>query len=196
MEEAFAQINRAISRYVDFTEEELGIFNSLLDHQNVPRKSLLLKAGDVCPFEAFVVRGCLRKYCIDPQGAEVILQFAVEDSWIGDISFNAYDPQPSQVYIETIEASELLLFSPASKEELLRRAPRFERAFRILVQRNLAVTQNRLFNTIAKSGEEKYREFLKAYPSIPLRVPQHYIASFLGMTPEFLSKIRGKMARK
>lgn len=191
----FAQIDRAISRYVAFSDEELDIFHSLLEYRALPKKSIVLRAGDICAFEAFVVKGCLRKYCIDPHGAEVTLQFAIEDSWIGDISFNAYDPQPSQVFIETLEESELLGFTPDHKEELFSRAPRFERAFRILVQRNLAVTQNRLFNTIAKSGEEKYKDFLEMYPTIPQRVSQHYIASYLGITPEFLSKIRGKMMR-
>lgn len=188
----FAEIDKAISRYVSFNEEELDFFHTLLLYRKVPKKTVLLRAGDECPFEAFVIRGCIRKYCIDAQGTEVTLQFAIEESWVGDISFTSEDPKPSQVFIETLEECELLELAPEKKEFLFEKAPRFERAFRILMQRHLAVTQQRLFNTIVKNGEEKYRDFLEHYPSIPQRVPQHYIASYLGISPEFLSKIRSR----
>ena len=188
------QINKAISRYVAFTPEELEVFDALLERRAVPKKTIMLHEGEVCNFEAFVVKGCLRRYYIDADGHEVILQFAVEDSWISDISFSIYENKPSRVFIETLEDCELLLFSPETKETLFVKAPRFERAFRILMQRNLSVTQNRLFNTIAKTATEKYQEFLGHYPTIPQRVAQHYIASYLGISPEFLSKIRKKLA--
>ncbi len=191
----FDAINKAISRYVAFTPEELRVFDNLLESRSVPKKTIMLRAGEVCNFEAYVIKGCLRRYYIDANGHEVILQFAVEDSWISDISFSIYENQPSRVFIETIEDCELLCFTPEAKEALFLRAPRFERAFRILMQRNLAVTQERLFDTITRSGAEKYQDFLNKYPSIPQRVPQHYIASYLGITPEFLSKVRAKIAR-
>ena len=132
---------------------------------------------------------------INSGGAEVILQFAVENSWISDISFSIYEDKPSHTYIETLEDCELLLFSPETKEELFAKAPRFERAFRILLYRNLAVTQERLFNTIAKTAMDKYLEFLQHYPTLPQRVAQHYIASYLGISAEFLSKVRAKIAK-
>lgn len=191
----YAQINKAISRYVPFTEAELAVFDGLLERRHVPKKTLMLQAGEVCDFEAFVVKGCLRRYYIDENGHEVILQFAVEDAWISDISFSIYETQPSRVFIETLEDCELLTFTPEAKEALFLRAPRFERAFRILMQRNLAVTQDRLFCTITKNGVEKYTDFVHKYPSIAQRVPQHYIASYLGITPEFLSKVRAKIAK-
>lgn len=156
----------------------------------------MLRAGETCTFEAFVIQGCIRKYYIDAQGSEVIVQFAIEDAWMGDISFSIYEDNPSQVYIETLEDSEFLYFTPESKERLFAEAPRFERAFRILVQRNLSVTQNRLFNTIAKTATEKYLDFIDRYPSLPQRVAQHYIASYLGISAEFLSKIRHRLAKE
>lgn len=191
----FDQINTNISRYVAFTPKELDIFDSLLEYKKVPKKTILLHEGEVCNFEAFVIKGCLRKYYIDANGFEVILQFAIENAWIGDISFSIYEDKPSQVFIETLEDCELLTFTPETKETLFLTAPRFERAFRILMQRNLAVTQNRLFSTIAKTAMEKYQDFLEQYPTIPQRVAQHYIASYLGISAEFLSKVRAKMAR-
>lgn len=166
-----------------------------MEYKKVPKKTIMLHEGEMCNFEAFVVKGCVRKYYIDANGFEVILQFAIENAWVSDISFSIYETKPSQVYIETLEDCEFLMFTPESKEELFAKAPRFERAFRILMQRNLAVTQNRLFHTISQTATEKYLEFLELYPTIPQRVPQHYIASYLGISPEFLSKVRARIAK-
>jgi CRP-like cAMP-binding protein len=188
------QINKSISRYVSFTTEELKTFNSLLEYKKVPKKTIMLHEGEMCNFEAFVIKGCIRKYYIDPNGFEVILQFAIEDAWVSDISFSIYEDKPSKVFIETLEDSEFLYFTPEAKEELFERAPRFERAFRILLQRHLSATQNRLFNTISKTALDKYMEFLELYPTLPQRVAQHYIASYLGISAEFLSKTRAKIA--
>ena len=186
----FAQINSSISRYVSFTQQELDIFNSLLVVKKIPKKTIMLHKGEKCTFEGFVVKGCIRKYYIDEKGFEVVLQFAVENSWISDISFSIYETDPSLIFIETLENSEFLMFSPETKEQLFKKAPRFERAFRILMQRHLAVTQKRLLQNITLTAEQKYDEFIKNYPSIPNRVAQHYIASYLGISAEFLSKIR------
>ena len=191
----YSQINKNIERYVSFNANELKIFNSLLEFKAIPKKTILLHEGEMCNFEAFVIKGCVRKYYIDANGFEVILQFAIENSWISDISFSIYEKNPSRVYIETLEDCEFFLFNPTTKEELFSRAPKFERAFRILMQRSLAVTQDRLFNTISKTATEKYAEFLEQYPALPQRVAQHYIASYLGISAEFLSKIRKKMTK-
>ncbi|MFP9115213.1 Crp/Fnr family transcriptional regulator [Flavobacterium sp. RHBU_3] len=192
----YTQINKNISRYVNFSDEELDIFNSLLEFKKVPKKTIMLHEGDICTFEAFVIKGCVRKYYIDGNGFEVILQFAIEDAWVGDISSSAYDQKPSKLYIETLEDCEFLSFNPDTKEQLFELAPRFERAFRILVQRHLWVTQNRLINTISKTALDKYLEFLEMYPTLPQRVAQHYIASYLGISAEFLSKTRAKLAKQ
>ena len=191
----YSQINKNISRYVSFDQQELEIFNSLLEFKTVPKKTMLLQEGEMCNFEAFVVKGCVRKYYIDDNGFEVILQFAIENAWVSDISFSIYENKPSRVFIETLEDCEFFMFSPESKEELFSNAPQFERAFRILMQRSLAVTQDRLFNTISKTATEKYLEFLEHYPTLSQRVAQHYIASYLGISAEFLSKIRTKIAK-
>ncbi|KGO91631.1 Crp/Fnr family transcriptional regulator [Flavobacterium subsaxonicum] len=191
----FANINKSISRYVDFTQQELDTFNALLEYKKVPKKTIMLHEGEMCNFEAFVIQGCVRKYYIDANGFEVILQFAIEDAWVSDISFSIYEDKPSKVFIETLEDCEFYVFSPESKEALFKKAPKFERAYRILFQRNLAALQNRLFNTISKTALDKYVEFLELYPTLPQRVAQHYIASYLGISAEFLSKTRAKLAR-
>ena len=114
----FTQINKNISRYVNFSDEELDIFNSLLEYKKVPKKTIMLHEGDICTFEAFVLKGCVRKYYIDSNGFEVILQFAIEDAWVGDISSSAFDQKPSKLYIETLEDCEFLMFNPETKEQL------------------------------------------------------------------------------
>jgi len=191
----FSQINKSISRYVTFSQEELDTFNSLLEYRKVPKKTIMLHEGEMCNFEAFVVKGCVRKYYIDPNGFEVILQFAIEEAWVSDISFSIYEDKPSRIFIETMEECEFLIFTPETKEALFEKAPKFERAFRILLQRHLSATQNRLFNTISMTAMDKYLEFLELYPTLPQRVAQHYIASYLGISAEFLSKTRAKIAK-
>ncbi len=188
-------IHNNVSRYVSFTAGELEAFSSFLKPLHVPKKTFLLQEGEVCHFEAFVVSGCLRKYYLDANGFEVIIQFAIENNWISDIA-SFTEQKPSHLFIETLEDCELLLLTPSAKEELLERIPRFERVFRIMVQRNLSVMQDRLHSTIAKTAAEKYLDFLKHYPTIPQRVAQHYIASYLGISPEFLSKVRARLARQ
>lgn len=185
----FQNINAYVLKYVSLTAQELEYFNSILEYKVIPKKTMLLQAGNVCNFEAYVNKGCIREYYIDGNGAEVTLQFAVEDWWVSDIT-SFQDQKTSNMYIETLEDCELLMLSRQSKEQLLAEAPKLERMFRLMIQRHLSVIQSRLFKTITHTGMEKYLEFIKRYPTIPQRVPQHYIASYLGMSPEFLSKLR------
>ena len=103
----YSQINKNISRYVTFEKEELDIFNSLLEYKQVPKKTIMLREGEMCNFEVFVIKGCFRKYYIDANGLEVILQFAIENSWVSDISFSIYEEEPSRVFIESLENSEI-----------------------------------------------------------------------------------------
>jgi CRP-like cAMP-binding protein len=191
----FEPINRYVARYISFSEEERQFFNSLLQLKKVPKKTFLLQEGEICKFEAYINTGCIRTYYINETGMEVTLQFAIEDWWVSDIA-SFHEQKPSRMFIETLEDCEILTLNPASKETLLKEAPCFERMFRLMVQRNLSRLQERLFQTIATTAVEKYLDFLDRYPTIPQRVAQHYIASYLGFSPEFLSKVRTKLTRK
>jgi CRP-like cAMP-binding protein len=155
---------------------------------------MLLQAGNICNFEAYVIKGCIREYYIDNHGAELTLQFAIEDWWVSDIT-SFEDQKVSSMYIETLEDCALLMLSRQSKERLLAEVPKLERMFRLMIQRHLSTVQSRLFRTVTFSAMEKYLEFIKRYPTIPQRVPQHYIASYLGISPEFLSKLRTRHLR-
>lgn len=191
----FDALNKYVSHCVVLNKEEYAFFHSLLKHHTAAKKTFLLQKGEVCDFEAFILKGCIKKYYLDENGAEVIIQFGVENWWIGDLA-SFTEQQPSNLFIETIEDSEYLTISYANKEKLFAQLPKMERMFRLMVQRSYTVLQDRLFSTIANSAEERYLEFLKKYPEIPNRVPQHQIASYLGISPEFLSKIRAKLVNK
>ncbi|WP_353130905.1 Crp/Fnr family transcriptional regulator [Parapedobacter pyrenivorans] len=191
----FTSINDYVNRCGAFSPEDIAVFNSLLRSKSIKKKQLLLREGEICDFEAYIVKGCLRTFYIDENGSEVILQFSVEDWWVGDIG-SFHERTPTLLYVEAMEDSDLLMLNPARKEELLARVPQFERVFRLMIQRHLSALEHRLIRTIAKTAEERYVEFIKQYPKIALRVPQHYIASYLGMTPEFLSKVRRRLATR
>lgn len=191
----FEAINRYAARYITFSAAERDLFNSLLQPKKVPKKTFLLQEGEVCKFEAYINTGCIRTYYINETGTEVTLQFAIEDWWVSDIA-SFHEHKPSRMFIETLEDCDILVLTPASKEALLKGAPCFERMFRLMVQRNLSRLQERLFQTIATTAVEKYLDFLERYPTIPQRVAQHYIASYLGFSPEFLSKVRTKLVKK
>jgi CRP/FNR family cyclic AMP-dependent transcriptional regulator len=189
----FEQINKNVTRYHTFSKSDLEIFNSLLKPLSVKKKIHLLQAGDVCDFEGFINKGCVMTYLLNEEGKETVLYFSVEDWWVSDMcSFN--ERTKSEFNIQALEDSELLILTPQTKEELLFKVPKFERVFRLMIQKNLGVLQNRFHSTIAHNAEKRYEEFLKRYPNIPQRVSQHHIASYLGVTPEFLSKIRAKKA--
>ncbi|WP_247234074.1 Crp/Fnr family transcriptional regulator [Telluribacter sp. SYSU D00476] len=191
----FQNIHNYIARYIQLTPEELVLVQDSLVYKLVPKKTILLRAGEVCEFEAYVNRGCIREYLLDRRGTELTLEFAVEDWWVSDIT-SFENGTPSFMYIETLEDCELLLLSRASKERLLEQVPKLERMFRLMIQRHLSVVQGRLFKTVTYSALDQYQEFLRRYPTIPQRVPQHYIASYLGITPEFLSKLRKQQMKQ
>ncbi|MDO9376194.1 MAG: Crp/Fnr family transcriptional regulator [Ferruginibacter sp.] len=189
----FESIHAHLNRCAPVSDEEFAFFDSILELKKVPKKTVLLQEGEVCNFEAYINKGCIRSYYIDENGNEVTLQFAIEDWWVSDIA-SFHERTPSKMFIEALEDCELLLLSPQTKEELLTRIPSLERMFRLMVQKNLAVLQTRFFKSISTSAHDKYVDFLEKYPTIPQRVAQHYIASYLGISPEFLSKVRKRMA--
>lgn len=191
----FSSINEYVRKCSPFSEEEIRLFNGLLQYKEIPRKTFLLQEGEICNFECYLNKGCIRNYYLDKKGDEVTLQFAIEGWWVSDIA-SFHERKPSHMFIESLEHCEVLMLSPGSKEELLAKIPKFERVFRLMVQRNLSGLQERLFKTIATTAPEKYLDFLERYPTIPQRVAQHYIASYLGFSPEFLSKVRTRLAKK
>lgn len=191
----YEPIDESISRYVHLEPEEKQLFHSLLKHKKVKKKTFLLQEGEVCAFEAFILKGCVRLYFVDKEGVETILYFAVEGWWVSDlISF--MDQQPSNQFIETIEDCELLLLDYRSKLTLLERIPKMEKYYRMLLQRSLGVLQQRFYASVSQTAEERYLAFIEKYPQVVQRVPQHQIARYLGVSPEFLSKVKSSLFKK
>ncbi|ANH80158.1 Crp/Fnr family transcriptional regulator [Niabella ginsenosidivorans] len=191
----FKNIIKNASKWIHLDSDEKELFINFLQPAFVPKKTVLLREGEICNFEAYIQRGCVRTYYVDQYKTEVTLQFAVEDWWVSDIA-SFHEHRPSKMFIETIEDCTLYMLSPKSKEELLRQIPKFERVFRMLVQRNLSTYQFRLFNMATQDTVDRYLNFISLYPTIPERVPQYHIASYLGVSPEMVSKARKKIAKR
>lgn len=163
--------------------------------KRLPPGGFLQRAGDVARSAAFVAAGCLRSYVIDPRGKEHIVQFAPETWWLADTESLAAG-SPSQFFFEAIEDSVLLLLDGPSHQVILDRVPGYGVAMRTGLQRHAAAKDQRIVSALSATAEERYLAFLATYPSIVQRVPQKMLASYLGVTPETLSRIRSKRSRR
>jgi len=184
-----------VSKHIELDDKERDLFLSILKPKLLKRRKIYLRQGTVCKHVAFVLNGALKSYNVDGDGKQHILNFATRDWWIADL-YSFISQKPAVLNIETIEESEVLLLAQKDQEMLYEKIPKFERFFRILVENALVASQQRLIDNMSLTAEERYLRFIKKYPSIPVLVPQHSIASYLGITPEFLSKIRSRLARK
>ncbi|MDF2383960.1 Crp/Fnr family transcriptional regulator [Nostoc ellipsosporum NOK] len=184
-----------INKKIDLTEKEQELVKTFFIPKKLRRKQFLLQDGEVCQYTAFVEKGLLRSYTVDDKGHEHVLQFALEDWWIADI-YSFLTNEPSGYNIDALEDAELLLINKASYEAMMEAVPKMERYFRILTQNSLIATQRRLSGNISLSAEENYKQLIAGNTTILQRVPQHMIASFLGIAPETLSRVRRQMTGK
>lgn len=184
-----------IARHIALDPEESRFFTSLLQVRRLKKKEFLLRAGEVCRYETFVLEGCLRNYYLDDGGTEHILQFSVEDWWTSDL-YSLLTETPATQFIDALEDTTVALLKKDDLEWLYRKVPKFERFFRIMLQNAFIAHQRRILQNIGSTGEDRYRAFREKYPYLEQRLPQHQIAAYLGITPEFLSKIRGRLAKK
>jgi CRP-like cAMP-binding protein len=186
---SYEAIHQYLRTCTALSDAQLAHFDQFFVQKSVPADQFLLRAGEVCAFEAFVLKGCIKTYYIDKQGKELILTFATENWWVSDI-MSFQEQTPGKMFIQTLEPCELLLLTPQSKARLLADIPELERMFRLMVQRHLGSIQERLFGFVGLSARERYAAFLEKYPHLPQRIPQYLIAAYLGITPEFLSRLR------
>jgi len=178
---------------INLTEEERALSQSFFTPKKLRKRQYLLQEGDPSRFITFVEKGMLRLYTVDEKGVEHIMQFAFEGWWIGD-HYSFLTGEPSVYNIDAIEDCELLLLSRTAEEQLLQQVPKFERFFRILLQNSLIALQRRMVSSLSRTAEQKYQDLVQSCPTIPNRVPQHMMASYLGITPETLSRIRKHLA--
>ena len=188
----FELLQKSISEKVSLTEEEFDFCKTLFIPKKLRKKQYLLQEGDVCRYTSFVEKGMLRMFTVDEKGNEPILQFSSEGWWVADL-YSFLTDEPSNYNIEALEDCELLLITKESWDILLEKVPAFERYFRVLIQNSLIATQRRLMSSISETAEEKYLKLIDNFPGCLQRVPQHMIASYLGITPETLSRIRKQM---
>lgn len=184
-----------ISKLIQLTQEEIDYFISVLQIKKLRKKQFLVQEGDVCRYETFINKGCLRAYHVDEKGQEHVAQLGVEGWWISDM-YSFLTSTPARLNVDALEDSELLCIDKPSLEELYLQIPKFERFFRIILQNAFIAHQQRIIANISKSAEERYLEFTERYPQLEQRVPQHQIASYLGITPESLSRIRKQLTEK
>lgn len=191
----FELLLHKIKEKIQLTAEEEQLLSSFFVPKKLRKKQYLLQEGDICKHVAFVNSGILRSFTVNEKGNEYIMQFAFEGWWISD-QFSFISGEPSLVYIEALEPTEILLLSKDSREEMFNRLPKIERFFRILLENHLVSLQRRLMHSISYPAEIRYRQLLEIRPDIAQKVPQHMIASYLGITPETLSRIRKQIATR
>ncbi|MBL0742410.1 Crp/Fnr family transcriptional regulator [Chryseolinea lacunae] len=185
----FDHILQNVRQHIPLSQEEADLFTSLLDARVFKKKSFLLHSGDVCLCETFVVKGCVKIFYTDAAGVEHIVKFAVENWWTMDLESFAQQT-PAFYTIQALEDTETLQLSKTNHDVLYERVPQFEKFSRLQFQNAYILLQHRLTQNLYLSAEEKYNRFTEKYPGLELRIPQKEIASYLGITPEFLSMLR------
>lgn len=188
-------LKQNVTKNINLSDDEWQQFCRPFKLKVVRKKEFLLKEGEVCKFEAFVNKGCFRVFHIDVKGFEHVFYFAVEGWWIGDIdSFT--NQVPAQLFIETLENSEILLISKKDKEALYETLPKVEKLFRIMSQKRVVAFQRRMIDNLTKTAYERYIDYITKYPQIAQKLTNLQLASYLGISHEFLSKIRKKVVQK
>lgn len=188
-------ILKNVGKHIQLNERETNFFLSVLRPATLKKKDVFLKEGIVCKDSAFVIDGAMKSFTVDREGKEHILNFATPGWWISDL-YSLISQRPGILNIEAIADSDVLILSGEDQQLLYTKVPKFERFFRILIENALVANQQRLIDNLSSTAEDRYLHFIKKYPTIPSCVPQHNIASYLGITPEFLSKIRARLAKK
>ena len=183
-----------ISKRISLTVEEIDFFTSLLRSKSLAAGEFLLREGEICKYESFVVSGCLKSYYVDENGFEHIIDFSIEEWWADDL-YSLLTQSASKSNIKAIEDTDVLQIGKTDLELLYQRVPKFERFFRILFQ-NAYITQREQINqALSATAEERYLLFTRKKPYAEKRFSQKDIASYLGVTPQFLSTLRKKLGR-
>jgi len=184
-----------LARRMELSDDHVNLMKGLFIPRSLKKGEFLQREGEVPQYGAFIAKGCLRSYVIDEKGNEHILQFAPENWWLTDMNSLARGVA-SKFFMDAVEDSELMLIDKQSHLQLLEKIPGYAASFQTGVQRQSAAKDQRIVTTLSASAEQRYLDFLKTYPSIALRVPQHMLASYLGIKPETLSRVRKKVASR
>jgi CRP-like cAMP-binding protein len=192
---AFEVLEAYLRARASFSDQEMDFIRTMFRPATLLAGEFMQRAGTVAKHSAFVAKGCLRTYVIDAKGKEHVVLFAPETWWVAD-SISLASGTPSDYFIEAIEDSHLLLIDAPSHEAVVERVPGYASGHRRGLQRRAAAQNERIVSAISASAHDRYLRFLETYPSLATRVPQWMVASYLGVTPETVSRIRRKLARK
>lgn len=184
-----------LENYFPLSASEKELIESLFIEKLIEKRKSILNGGETCKTFTFVVSGIIRMYGVDDKGFEHNIQFAAENDWIADIS-SFYRSKPSQLNIETLEASKVLQIQQKDLYLLFEEIPKINRIFKVVIENNYIELQNRVLQNFSSTAEQRYLDFMEQYPSLSNRLPNTQIASYLGITPEFLSKIRKNLTNK
>ncbi|MFM1809456.1 MAG: hypothetical protein RLZZ382_681 [Bacteroidota bacterium] len=194
-ENAYHDLFNYIQQRVTLSETDKAFIKQRFTLRNIKRKTYFLREGDLGFEQAFIIAGTMRVFYIDGKSQEHVLYFGFKDWWIGDLaSFELRSP--SQLNVQALEDTWVLAFTHDGIDEIFQQIPQMERLFRMMAQRTLAVLQKRLFLTVSASAEERYLALIERHPSIEQLVPQHQIASYLGILPESLSRMKKQRIQK
>lgn len=183
-----------LTNFFPFEDEEMKLVEKRTTMRRIKRRQMILQEGFPCKHYSFVVKGCFRMYAIDDNGTEHNLQFAAENEWIADVD-SFYSDKPSKLFIEAIEPSTIIQIEKQDLYFLFRSIPKLNRVFKITIENKFVELQNRVLNNISSTAQQRYVDFIEQYPNLASRLPNTQIASYLGITPEFLSKVRSDLAK-
>lgn len=192
---AFQLVLANVGKHVSLTSEEANLFTSLLTERTLPRKSVLVQEGLPCPSIYYIINGALRAFYRDQQANESVIMFGISDWWITDM-YAFSTGQPALLWIDALEETTVLELRKEQLDRLYSEVPKFERFFRILLQNAYVREQLRMVQNLSMSAEERYHQFMTKYPAFARQLPLKQIASYLGITPEFLSVIRKRSPRE
>ena len=191
----YEQLLKTVQQKVTLTSDEAELLKQFFTLKKVRKRQYMLNEGEVCKYNLFVAKGLLRAFGVEENGYEQVVQFAVEGWWISDL--NSFFSGDVAVYnIEALEDCELLLLTRQSMDKMLEKLPKMERYFRLLMQNHIVALRQRIIASQRHSAEERYIRLIEGFPTILARVPQQYIASYLGMTPETLSRVRKQISEQ
>jgi CRP/FNR family transcriptional regulator, anaerobic regulatory protein len=195
MKDKFGLILKNFAKLISLSSKEEELICSKLRIETIKAKTILLHTGEICTKSYFVNSGCLRSFTINEDGTEQTVNFAPKDWWISEM-YSYISGEPAIQNIEAIEESEIIVIEKKDQDELYEKIPKLDRFFRILIEKSLVAQQKRLMANLSLSAEERYHLFAKRFPELVNTVPQKQIASYIGVTPEFFSKMKARILKR
>lgn len=181
-----------INKYVSLLDEEKVFLLSKITYRRYLKGQYIVQQGDICKYECFVISGCTKTFYVDDEGQEHVVMFSIEDWWTSDMG-SFITQTPADFNVQCIENTELIMFSYDIIEDLYSEIPKLERFFRQIIEKAFVASQNRIVKNFSLSAKDRYVYFRNQYPKMEQRIPQYMIASYLGITKEFLSKIKSQL---